>query len=67
MNLDYRSLYHHYECGVYLYEADALKQMAEDFAATFPLCRQITPAEAAHLPLGYRIGSKLLKAFAPLM
>lgn len=67
INLDYRSLYHHYECGVYLQQSPALAQIAQDFARTFQQCQEITPEAARHLPIGYRIGGKLLKAFAPLL
>lgn len=67
INLDYRSLYHHYECGAYLYKASALEELAADFADTFAKCREITTEEARHLPIGYRIVGKLLKAFAPLL
>jgi len=67
INLDYRSLYHHYECGVYLEQVEALKQIAADFEDTFSKSQEITPEEIRHLPIGYRIGGKLLKALAPLM
>ena len=67
INLDYRSLYHHYECGIYLHKTRALEELAADFADTFAKCQEITLEEARHLPIGYRIGGKLLKAFAPLL
>lgn len=67
INLDYRSLYHHYECGAYLYRCDALKEIAADFENTFAKCQEITPEQAKRLPIGYRIGARLLKAFAPLL
>ena len=67
INLDYRSLYHHYECGAYLYQVQALRELADDFAETFPKCQEITLEQALHLPLGYRIGGMLLKALAPLL
>lgn len=35
INLDYRSLMHHYECGVWMYKTSALKSMKEDFEKTF--------------------------------
>ena len=67
INLDYRSLYHHYECGVYLYQNTALRQVAKDFEDTLSQSQEITLAQAKHFPWIYRIGAKLLKAFAPLM
>lgn len=35
INLDYRSLMHHYECGVWMYRTAALSAMKADFEATF--------------------------------
>ena len=34
-NLDYRSLYHHFENNVLLYGCEAVEKMAEDFEITF--------------------------------
>ena len=35
INMDYRSLYLHFECGTFLYEVDALKDLKEDYLETF--------------------------------
>jgi len=40
-NLDYRSLYLHFECGVFLENTDAVRQLNEDFEATLERCRRI--------------------------
>ena len=34
INLDYRSFVHHYECGVYMYDTQAVRQMYEDLTET---------------------------------
>ena len=34
INLDFRSLYLHFECGVYLYRNSAIVQMERDFRET---------------------------------
>ncbi|MCB6567377.1 phospholipase D-like domain-containing protein, partial [Desulfovibrio desulfuricans] len=34
INLDYRSLYLHFECGVYMYDVPAIKDIKEDFLKT---------------------------------
>ncbi len=41
-NLDYRSLYLHFECGVCLYKTDAVMELKEDFLKTLQSCQQIT-------------------------
>ena len=34
VNFDYRSLYHNYECGVWMYQASAILEMKKDFNHT---------------------------------
>lgn len=43
INLDYRSLYHHFECGILLYKTDSLKDVEDDFEKTKAECVEITP------------------------
>lgn len=44
INLDYRSFVHHYECGVYMYETDAVRELYLDVAETLSQSeRQKTP------------------------
>lgn len=70
INLDYRSLALHYECGAFLYQSAVIGTIKEDFLHTQSLCTQIT---LDNLPLNYRLGSPkfmalgLLRTFAPLM
>ncbi len=67
INLDYRSLYLHFECAVYLYKVPAIRDILRDFADTFPQCREITARDAASLPWSTRVLGWLLKLAAPLM
>ena len=41
-NLDYRSLYHHFENNVVLYDCQAVEDIARDFEVLFPKCREVT-------------------------
>lgn len=65
-NLDFRSLYLHFECGVLLYDTPAVAQVKEDFLTTLPQCRRIHPEDC---PQGFwaRLGHEILRVFAPLM
>ncbi len=63
-NLDYRSLYHHFENNVLLHSCEAVGQMEADFKAMFPLCREVTVRYRSR-PL--RIWQCILRLFAPLM
>ena len=42
INLDYRSLAHHFECAVLLYKAPCIKDIKKDFDATFEVSKEIT-------------------------
>lgn len=63
-NLDYRSLYLHFENNVVLYRCAAVKQMEEDFMEIFHLCREMTESYRS-APL--RIWQCILRLFAPLL
>ena len=66
-NLDYRSLYHHFENNVLLYGCDAVKDIQADFEATFPQCQEVT--EKYRTGRGAMLGAwqYILRLFAPLM
>ncbi|MCL2833053.1 MAG: cardiolipin synthase [Treponema sp.] len=65
-NLDFRSLYLHFECGVLLLESETVKTVRDDFNNTLPLCHEITLADCAR-NAPQRIFQDLLRLFAPLM
>ena len=67
INLDYRSLYHHFECACYLYRCRCVAQIEQDFAETLAQCRPVTEQTIRATPIGYKLGGTLLKFFAPLM
>ncbi len=67
INLDYRSLYLHFECAAYLYDSPAVADVERDFQSTAALCREITLKDVARIPLLTRLAGWLLKVLAPLM
>ena len=66
-NLDYRSLYHHFENNVLLYGCDAVDQIAEDFDRLFPQCREVTDAYRTGRGAMLMVWQCILRLFAPLM
>ena len=66
-NLDYRSLYHHFENNVLLSGCDAVEDIAADFEATLAQCREVT--ENYRKESGNVLGAwqYILRLFAPLM
>ena len=65
-NLDYRSLYLHFECGVVVYDTDSVLESREDFLRTLPICHEIT-LEECKAPALVRMFQEILRIFAPLM
>ena len=67
INLDFRSLYLHFEDAVLFSGCPAVQQVANDFEATLPLCREMTQAYRAWPKPHVRVVQKLLRLFAPLL
>jgi cardiolipin synthase len=65
-NLDFRSLYLHFECGVLLYNSRAVRAVKEDFLRTIPLSHEISLEECAR-NVFQKIIPDVLRVFAPLM
>ncbi len=66
-NLDYRSLYHHFENDVLFSDCPAVTAVAEDFEALFPQCREVTEEYTSGRGRMLRIWQCILRLFAPLM
>ncbi len=66
-NLDFRSLYHHFENNVLLSGCEAVKDIAADFEAVFPQCREVTDQYRTGRGAMLRTWQYILRLFAPLM
>lgn len=67
INLDYRSLYHHFECATYLYKTDCIADMEADFQETLARCSEVTTETIRNDTLFYKLTGSLLRFIAPLM
>lgn len=67
INLDYRSLYLHFECGVWLCGAHSVADIKRDFLDTQAQCDQVTLEEVQGQSWGKRFYRSLLRVFAPLL
>ena len=65
-NLDFRSLYLHFECGVLIYASETIAAIKEDFLRTLPSSQEMTLKDCAKNAF-QRIVSDILRIFAPLM
>lgn len=67
VNLDYRSLYHHFECGVWMYNSDAVMQLKEDYLETLKVCQEMTIEDCNKIKWYKRAFVTLVKIFAPML
>lgn len=67
LNLDFRSLYLHFEDGVYLYKCDAIKDIEDDFKKMFEESSEVTDKYQSHRSVPLRISQCALRIVAPLV
>ena len=67
INLDYRSLYHHFECATYMYKTACIPDIEEDFQQTLAKCREVTAETIKNEKLFYKVTGGLMKLIAPLL
>ena len=65
-NLDFRSLYLHFECGVMLMESSTVHSVKDDFVKTLDSCQLITQEDCKAGVL-VRLFQDILRLFAPLL
>ncbi len=66
VNFDYRSLYHNYECGVWMYKTSSISKMKEDFNETLQKSLRIKKEDLEKTNIFKLILSSILKFFSPL-
>ena len=67
INVDYRSFYLHFECGVYMYNTDCVMDMKADFEKMLSKTKQITHEECRKIPIANRFAGALLNVIAALL
>jgi len=67
INLDYRSLYMHFECGVWLYQTKSVLEIKKDFIKTLEQCHFVTLEECKAVKWYKKLGRSILRVFATLM
>jgi len=67
INLDYRSLYHHFECATYMYRTDCISDIERDFQETLAKCRPVTEESIQETETFYKIMGPIAKLIAPLL
>ena len=67
INMDYRSLYLHFECAAFLYENSEIPAVENDFQETLKKCQKITQEDYKKQKSFDKIAGSILRVFAPLM
>ena len=67
INFDYRSLYLHFECGVWMFNSRVIYEIKEDYMLTLAKCDEVTLEEIRKTSKTKMFGQSLLRLVAPLM
>ncbi len=67
INLDFRSLYHHFENAVYMYRTDCIPDIKKDFLDTFEQCRDVTAEYSVKPNVFVWFFKSILRLWAPLL
>lgn len=67
INLDYRSLFLHFECASYFYKHPVVAQVEQDMQDTLKKCMLITLDDCKRFNILKRAAGHILRLFAPLM
>lgn len=67
INMDYRSLYLHFECGVWMYQSSAVQSVKEDMLQTLAESEEINMEFCRKRPAVIRPFLGVVRLFAPLM
>ena len=67
INLDYRSLYHHFECGTYLYASPEVPKIEQDFHQTLAKCVRADAELLKNDPFMRKLIGPGMRIIAPLL
>lgn len=67
INLDYRSLYHHFEDAVFMMDTSAVVDIRRDFENVFAQSREVTSGYVARPSAAVHLHETLLRLIAPLL
>ena len=67
INMDYRSLYLHFEDGVYFYRNQVVDEVEADFQQTLKSCQKVTLRDCRSLVWYKKLFGRVIRLLAPLM
>ncbi len=66
INMDYRSLYLHFECGALIYQSSVLQKVKQDALETYAICQEVREEDCFQGFFGHML-SAIMRAFSPLL
>ena len=67
INMDYRSLYHHFECATYLYDVPCIGEIKADYLETLGASQEVTLETVKKEKWYVKLVGNLMKFVAPLL
>lgn len=67
VNLDYRSFYHHFECGAYFYKGTVAREAERDFQKTMGKSLEVTREYYKQIPIYQKLLGRVFRLVAPLL
>lgn len=67
INLDFRSLYLHFECAAWMHRSECIMDVKKDFLETLEKCHEVTYAECLNVNPFTKMLRSLLRLFSPMM
>jgi Phosphatidylserine/phosphatidylglycerophosphate/cardiolipin synthases and related enzymes len=67
INMDYRSFYLHYECGVWICDRKTINTIKDDLLKTMDQCHEVTYEEWKNRPFMIKFYQRILNLFSTLM
>lgn len=67
INIDYRSLFHHFEDGLLIYKKSVIEKIQRDIELTKLSCKGMTLDDYKKLPLIVKMLGRIFRIFAPLV
>jgi len=67
INMDYRSLYLHFECGVWMTNTNGIHELKDDFQETLKVCQRVTMEDYLEIKWYKALAGSILRIFAPML
>ena len=67
INMDFRSLYLHFECGVWMFGSDVISEIKDDYVKTLEKCDEVTAREIEQTSVVKRFFQSILRLISPLL